>query len=116
MDLGRRVELDWLFDFYGALLTPRRQEIVRLRCEEDMTLAELGEAMGISRQAAADALAHAEGALRGYEEKLGLLAKWREALRAAAECEEALGRLEKGDEKALSDARKALGVLLETKG
>ena len=46
-----RVETAYLLDFYGALLTPRRREMLRMRYEEDMSLSEIGAQMGISRQA-----------------------------------------------------------------
>lgn len=112
MELERKVELDWLLDFYGGLLTGKRREIVRLWCEEDMTLAELGQQFGITRQAACDALARAEDSLRGYERQLGLLARYRAITQAAHRCEDALDRLEKGDGKALSEARSAIKDIL----
>ena len=71
--LEKRREASLLCDLYGSLLTERQREIVRLYCDEDLTLAEIGENLGISRQAASDALRKAVQSLRGYEEKLGLM-------------------------------------------
>ena len=38
-DMEQRVELNYLMDFYGPLLTEHRRELMRLYCEEDLTLA-----------------------------------------------------------------------------
>ena len=66
-----------LNDFYGGLLTDRQREFVELYYNENLTLAEIGENYGISRQAVSDSLKKAAQALRGYEKKLGLLAQFR---------------------------------------
>ena len=71
--LEKRREASLLCDLYGSLITERQREIVRLYCDEDLTMAEIGEELGISRQAASDHLKKAVQALQGYEEKLGLL-------------------------------------------
>ena len=66
--------------------------LFELYYEQDLSLSEISEEAGISRQGARDAIGHAEAALRGFEEKLGLLARMDAAdearekvLRAAAE-------------------------------
>ena len=81
-----------LYDVYGALLTARQRDLFELYYEQDLSLSEISEEAGISRQGARDAIGHAEAALRGFEEKLGLLARMDAAdearekeLRAAAE-------------------------------
>ena len=43
-----------LFDFYGALLTQKQQECLHLHLYDDLSLSEIGEELGISRQAAYD--------------------------------------------------------------
>ena len=59
-----------LFELYGSCLTSRRRECVRLSLMEDFTLQEIGEELGISRQAAHDAIVHAKARLDEYEAKL----------------------------------------------
>ena len=49
-DMDARVELNYLIDFYGPLLTPTRQEVMRLYCEEDLTQQEIAAQMDITRQ------------------------------------------------------------------
>ena len=65
-----------LFDFYGALLTERQQEIYALSVDEDMSLGEIAAETGISRQAVADMLRRTGKLLQNYEAKLGLAAKF----------------------------------------
>jgi len=60
-----------LFDLYGGLLTDRQRELFTLSYHHDLTLAEIAEEAGITRQAARDAVARTEDALRGYEDALG---------------------------------------------
>ena len=55
-DMEQRVELNYLMDFYGPLLTEHRRELMRLYCEEDLTLAEIADQMDITRQGVSDAL------------------------------------------------------------
>lgn len=62
-----------LFDFYGPLLTLRQQELIRAYYLEDLSLAEIAGAEGVSRQAVHDLIKRSEAALYEYEEKLGLL-------------------------------------------
>jgi len=67
--------LSLLYDFYGALLTLRQQEVMKLYHEENLSLSEIAEEFGISRQGVHDTLKNAEHALLEYEKKLGLVAK-----------------------------------------
>ena len=52
--------LSTLFDLYGALLTEKQQECLRLHLFEDFSLSEIGEELGISRQAVYDNIHRSE--------------------------------------------------------
>ena len=65
--------LSALFDFYGALLTEKQQECLKMHLFEDFSLSEIGEELGISRQAVYDNIHRSEKAM---EEKLGLVARY----------------------------------------
>lgn len=108
--LEKRVELTWLLDFYGPLLTEHRQSLIRLYCDEDLTLAEIAEQTGITRQGVFDAIRNAESQLRGYEEKLGLLKRHKELTRAVGDCRARLQTIQAapGSEKTLLDIDEAL--------
>lgn len=71
--LERFFRLANLFDIYGMLLTEKQRRCLELHLFDDFSLAEVGEAVGVSRQAAYDIIHRSEQALESYEEKLGLL-------------------------------------------
>lgn len=64
-----------LFDFYGPLLTPRQQELVRSYYLDDLSLGEIAEAERVSRQAVYDQIRRAEAQLAEFEARLGLVAE-----------------------------------------
>ncbi|MBE6952879.1 MAG: DNA-binding protein [Ruminococcaceae bacterium] len=64
-----------LFDFYGAMLTPRQQEIFDLYYNDDLSLAEISEQMEISRQAVRDSLVRSRNVLTELDERLDLRAR-----------------------------------------
>ncbi len=71
----KNLRLVVLFDTYGALLTKDQQNMFDLYYNEDLSLAEIAESAGLSRQGVRYAIKHAEEALLSYEEKLGLSRK-----------------------------------------
>ena len=71
----KNLRLSVLFDAYGALLTSDQQNMFDLYYNEDLSLAEIAEHTGLSRQGVRYAIKHAEEALINYEEKLGLSKK-----------------------------------------
>lgn len=72
----KMIEINMLYDFYGKLLTARQKEILRLYYEENYSLSEIAETLGISRQGVHDTIKKAEKALHGYESRLGLVQKF----------------------------------------
>lgn len=64
-----------LIDTYGALLTPHSLEIVKSYYDFDLSLAEIAENFGITRQSAMCTVKQAEAKLIDYESKLGLAEK-----------------------------------------
>jgi len=71
----KNLRLSVLFDAYGALLTDDQQNMFDLYYNEDLSLAEIAEHTGLSRQGVRYAIKHAEESLINYEEKLGLSKK-----------------------------------------
>ena len=76
MDVNDIARQSLLYDFYGQLLTDRQGEITELYTQENYSLAEIAEELGISRQGVHDAVRNARKALEGYEEKLGLVQRF----------------------------------------
>lgn len=75
--LERTLEYGRLLDFYAQLLTRRQAEAAQLFYEENLSLAEIAAELKISRQAVHEAVKHASQALRDYESKLALAARFR---------------------------------------
>lgn len=62
-----------LNDIYGTLLTPHQSEIIKSYYDYDLSLAEIAQNNGVSRQAIRDVLVKAGEQLVAYEQKLGIL-------------------------------------------
>lgn len=67
------------FAMYGALLTDKQREIFEDYFGLDLSLGEIAELRGVSRQAVKDSLSHAEKQLAVYEERLGFCSRIDEA-------------------------------------
>ncbi|NPV25889.1 MAG: putative DNA-binding protein [Firmicutes bacterium] len=65
-----------LQDFYGQLLTDKQRQVMELYYDHDLSLGEIAEEYGTSRQAVYDLIRRAEKTLEEYEAKLGLIAKF----------------------------------------
>ena len=76
-DLKRKVDLTFLSAFYGGLLTDHQRRILSLHCEEDLSLGEIAEEVGISRQAAHETLNRAASKLTEMESVLGVAERFR---------------------------------------
>jgi len=85
--------LSELFDLYGALLTERQQRCLELHLYEDFSLSEIGEELGISRQAVYDNIHRAEAAMKSYEAKLGLAARYESERAVLSELDQSIAEL-----------------------
>lgn len=70
------VEVGILYDFYGKLLSDKQYSAIELYYIHDLSLAEIGEELNITRQGVFDTLKRAENKLYEYEEVLGLVNKF----------------------------------------
>ena len=107
-NLRKKVDLAFLSAFYGGMLTENQRRVLSLYCEEDLSLGEIAEEVGISRQAVHETLSRASAKLTEMEASLGVAGRFR--------------RMESGLEKALhslrnreyATAEKTLSDLLNT--
>lgn len=74
--IEKMVEIGTLFEFYGRLLTDKQYDVVDLYYMNDLSLAEIGERLDVSRQGIFDTLKRAENNLYKYEEDLKLIEKF----------------------------------------
>lgn len=68
------IYLSLLLEFYGTLLTERQREMVGYAVNEDLSLSEIAELSGITRQGVGEAIRKATAQLEDYEAKLGMYA------------------------------------------
>ncbi len=68
-----------LLDFYGDILTERKRQILDMYYNEDFSLSEIAEQIGISRQGVREMIVKAQEELLFYEENLGLAKKFTDA-------------------------------------
>ena len=71
--MEKNIEVSLLLDFYGELLKPSGREATYLYYNDDLSLSEIAEEMGITRQGVRDSIVRTERQLFSFEEKLGLL-------------------------------------------
>ena len=72
------VNRDLLFDFYGDLLTEHQKRIFEAVVFDDRSISEVAREEGISRQGVSDLIRRAQEQMISYEEKLGLVRKFRQ--------------------------------------
>lgn len=70
------VEVGILFDFYGKLLSEKQYMAIELYYNHDLSLTEIGDELGITKQGVSDILRRAEEKLYQYEKSLGLVEKF----------------------------------------
>ena len=96
------VETVLLFDYYGRMLTDKQKEYLDLRYNQDLSLGEIAEIMGVSRQAVFDNLTRTEALLRRMEENIGCVKRDIAVRRAAREILEAAAVLDTSSDPAVS--------------
>lgn len=74
--MNKILEQALLYDFYGELLTEHQKEVYEQFVLEDLSLSEIAESAGISRQGVHDLIRRCQKSLEGYEEKLHLVEKF----------------------------------------
>ncbi|MBQ8431919.1 MAG: winged helix-turn-helix transcriptional regulator [Clostridia bacterium] len=100
----KNLKIGYLLDFYGDILSERKRLVMSYYYNDDLSLGEIAEEIGISRQGVRDLIKKAEEELSFYEEKLGM-AKRFQLIRTQAEQLLELLELGGGEEKACRLAR-----------
>ena len=81
----KNLQIGYLLDFYGELLTERKRSVMDMYYNEDFSLAEIAAEIDISRQGVRDIIKKSEEELLFYEEKLGLAKKLKSVETTASE-------------------------------
>ena len=73
----KNLNIGYLLDFYGEILSERKRTVLEYYYNDDLSLAEISEEIGISRQGVRDSIKKGEEELLFLEEKLGLAERFR---------------------------------------
>lgn len=88
--LEKTTRMNYLYDFYHSLLTPKQQSYMSLYYLDDYSLGEIADEYDVSRQAVYDNIRRTEAMLEEYEEKLLLFQKFQERSRLLRELKDLL--------------------------
>ena len=76
--MAKNLEISLLLDFYGDMLTDKQREVIEYYYNDDLSLSEIADNEGITRQGVRDSIKRAEFQLLDMEERLGLARRFRE--------------------------------------
>ena len=102
------LEMTLLFDYYGGMLTEKQRQCFDMRYNQDLSLGEIAQDMGVSRQAVCDNLTRTEALLRKMESNVGYVAKDIRLRKALAAIRDAADRLGAHSDPLVSDAAKTI--------
>lgn len=74
--MEKNIRLSCLLSCYGDFLTEKQRELMRQHYDEDLSLGEIAEREGITRQGVHDALKRGEEVLESYESRLRLFTRY----------------------------------------
>jgi hypothetical protein len=108
------VEQGMLYDFYGELLTPHQRRIYEDVVFNDMSLSEIAEEQGISRQGVHDLIKRCDKTLTEYERKLKLVAKFHQTQKMVEEIRQLTREYQKTpDESLIQKIEQIAGDIIE---
>ena len=100
---AKNMRYSLLLDFYGELLPSAQRDMIDLYYNEDLSLSEIAENTGITRQGVRDSIKRAEETLQTYEQKLGLADKFHRIGEKSEEAESLLHSLKSKYPEAATD-------------
>ena len=86
------LNISYLLDFYGELLSDRKRSVMEMYYNEDFSLSEIADEIGISRQGVRDIIKKSEDDLNFFEEKLGLSERLKQIEKKADKIRDDLGK------------------------
>lgn len=110
--MDERLEQALLYDFYGELLTNHQKEIYEQYVLEDLSLTEIAESEGISRQGVHDLVKRCNKILEGYEVKLHLVEKFLSIKEKVHQMNRLLEQ-EESSGRAIQEIRQIAGEIIE---
>ena len=108
------LEMALLFDTYGGMLTDKQRECFDMRYNQDLSLGEIAESLGVSRQAVNDNLTRTEALLRRMEENIGSVKRDMLTRRAVQEILDAASVLGASSDPAVLEAMRRITAAVHT--
>ena len=108
------LEMALLYDYYGGMLTEKQRECFDMRYNQDLSLGEIGQVLGVSRQAVCDNLARTEALLRRMEENIGCVSRSLRSRKAVQSLLDAAEKLSAHPDGAVSDQAKQIIAAAKT--
>lgn len=108
------LEMTLLLDYYGGMLTEKQFDCFDMRYNQDLSLGEIGEALGVSRQAVNDNLTRTEAILRRMEENIGCVKRYKLARRAVSEIRNAATVLDASSDPAVAALAQQILTAVQT--
>ena len=96
------LEMTLLLDYYGGMLTDKQRDCFDMRYNQDLSLGEIAQELGVSRQAVNDNLTRTEALLRRMEENIGCVRRSLTTRKAVQEIPKAAEELRKTSDPAVS--------------
>ena len=107
-------ELAILFDTYGSMLTDKQRDCFDMRYNQDLSLGEIAQELGVSRQAVNDNLTRTEALLRRMEETIGSVKRDMLIRNAIWEILDAASVLDASSDPAVQDAMRRITAAVHT--
>lgn len=103
-----------LYDFFGDMLTDRQKEFYDLYYNEDLSLSEIAENYGITRQGVRDVIVRAEAALTELEDKTGIVRRFHKMQEQLTQIETAVdGICQRNEDRHQDNALEALCIQIK---
>ncbi|MCI9143374.1 MAG: YlxM family DNA-binding protein [Lachnospiraceae bacterium] len=106
--MDKLYEQTMLYDFYGELLTEHQRSVYEDALYRDLSLGEIAQERGISRQGVHDLIRRCDRILQDYESKLHLVERFARAKKTVAEIERLTGEVENPDSGGYDQMRERL--------
>ncbi len=74
--MAKNLDISYLLDFYGDVLTKKQKDVMEQYYNNDLSLSEIAENCGITRQGVRDAIKRGESVIVELEEKIGFAKKY----------------------------------------
>ncbi len=106
--MDKRYEQTMLFDFYGELLTEHQRKVYEDAVYNDLSLSEIAEEQGISRQGVHDLIKRCDKILLDYESRLHLVERFAKAKETLMQIQELAAEKDSGKNKRTEDLQNRL--------